>query len=135
MVDLFWENMLVFAALGDQYVKSEVYKPNCLLVKSLKKMTETTETTRLRNDCFHQIFRPEIPLAFRKFRWNPKGIRDSADLFIKNFFLWWSPHFFVFVSPNKNPPKKAHALLMTPTLSLFPKTSPGETWTQLLVIS
>ena len=29
MVDLFWENMLVFAALGDQYVKSEVYKPNC----------------------------------------------------------------------------------------------------------
>ena len=28
MAEVFWKNMLVFAALEDQYVKSEVYKPN-----------------------------------------------------------------------------------------------------------
>ena len=29
MVELLWKNMFVYAALEDQYVKSEVYKPNC----------------------------------------------------------------------------------------------------------
>ena len=28
MAEVFWKNMLVFAALEDQDVKSEVYKPN-----------------------------------------------------------------------------------------------------------
>ena len=39
MAELLWKNMLVSAALEDQYVKSEVYKPNCkcLPVKSSKK--------------------------------------------------------------------------------------------------
>ena len=29
MAELLWKNMFVCAALEDQYVKSEVYKPNC----------------------------------------------------------------------------------------------------------
>ena len=29
MAELLWKNMLVFAALEDQVVTSEVYKPNC----------------------------------------------------------------------------------------------------------
>ena len=40
MAELLLKNMLVCAALEDEYVKSEVYKPNlqkCLLVKSSKK--------------------------------------------------------------------------------------------------
>ena len=35
MAEVFWKNMLVFAALEDQYVKSEVYKPNCKSVYQL----------------------------------------------------------------------------------------------------
>ena len=65
MAELLWKNMLVCAALEDQYVKSEVYKPNCksicqlnLLKKHLRYANEsgemnycyclllTTETTR-----------------------------------------------------------------------------------------
>ena len=40
MPELLWKNKLVCAALEDQYVKIEVYKPNgkkCLPVKSSKK--------------------------------------------------------------------------------------------------
>ena len=29
MAELLWKNMLICTALEDQYVKSEVYKPNC----------------------------------------------------------------------------------------------------------
>ena len=39
MAELLWKNTFVCAALEDQYVKNEVYKPNCkcLPVKSSKK--------------------------------------------------------------------------------------------------
>ena len=40
MAELLWKNMLVCAALKDEYVKTKVYKPNlqkCLPVKSSKK--------------------------------------------------------------------------------------------------
>ena len=40
MAELLWKNLLVCAALEDDYVKSEVCKPNlqkCLPVKSSKK--------------------------------------------------------------------------------------------------
>ena len=69
--------------------------------------------------------------------WYPsfKGIRASMDLFIKNFFFWWSLCFSAFKSPNKNPPKEAHAVSPTPSLLPCPKTSQGETSTQSLVIS
>ena len=69
--------------------------------------------------------------------WYPsfKGIRASTDLFIKNFFFWWSLHFFAFKSPNKNLPKKANAVSLTPSLPPSPKTSQGETSTQSLVTS
>ena len=29
MAEVLWKNILICAALEDQYVKSEVYKPNC----------------------------------------------------------------------------------------------------------
>ena len=35
MAELLWRNMLVCAALEDQYVKSEVYEPNCKCVYQL----------------------------------------------------------------------------------------------------
>ena len=35
MAELLWKNTLVGAALEDQYVKSEVYKPNCKSVYQL----------------------------------------------------------------------------------------------------
>ena len=35
MAELLWKNMLVCAALEDQYLKSEVYKPNCKIVYQL----------------------------------------------------------------------------------------------------
>ena len=35
MAELLWKNMLVFAALEDQYLKSEVYKSNCKSVYQL----------------------------------------------------------------------------------------------------
>ena len=35
MAELLWKNILVCAALQDQYVKSEVYKPNCKSVYQL----------------------------------------------------------------------------------------------------
>ena len=41
----------------------------------------------------------------------------------------------MFESPNKNLPKKAHAISTTLTLPSSLKTSPGETWTQWLAIS
>lgn len=37
------------------------------------------------------------------------GLKSSTKLFIKNFF-WWSSHFFAFEPPNKNLPKKVHAI-------------------------
>ena len=39
MAELLWKNMLVYATLEDQYVKSEVYEQNCkcLPIKSSKK--------------------------------------------------------------------------------------------------
>ena len=48
---------------------------------------------------------------------------------------WWSLCFSAFKSPNKNPPKEAHAVSPTPSLPPCPKTSQGETSTQSLVIS
>ena len=35
MAEFLWKNTLVGAALEDQYVKSEVYKPNCKSVYQL----------------------------------------------------------------------------------------------------
>ena len=35
MTELLWKNTLVCAALENQYVKSEVYKPNCRSVYQL----------------------------------------------------------------------------------------------------
>ena len=35
MVELLWKNTLICAALEDQYLKSEVYKPNCKSVYQL----------------------------------------------------------------------------------------------------
>ena len=35
MAELLWKNMLRCTALDDQYVKSEVYKPNCKSVYQL----------------------------------------------------------------------------------------------------
>ena len=35
MAELLWKNMLVCAALEDQYLKDEVYKPNCKSVYQL----------------------------------------------------------------------------------------------------
>ena len=35
MAELLWKNMLICAALEDQYVQSEVYKPNCKSVYQL----------------------------------------------------------------------------------------------------
>ena len=35
MAEMLWKNMLVCAALEDQYVKSEVCKPNCKSVYQL----------------------------------------------------------------------------------------------------
>ena len=35
MAELLWKNMLVCAALEDQYLKSEVYKPKCKSVYQL----------------------------------------------------------------------------------------------------
>ena len=35
MAEVLWKNTLVCAALEDQYVKSEVYKPNCKSVYQL----------------------------------------------------------------------------------------------------
>ena len=40
-------------------------------------------------------------------------IRSSTELFIKNFFLLWSPHFSGFELPNYNPLKKVHATSTT----------------------
>ena len=37
-------------------------------------------------------------------------IRALTDLFINNFVFQWSPHFFLFEPPNKNPQKKTHAI-------------------------
>ena len=37
MAELLWKNTLVCAALEDQYVKSEVYKPNCVCQLNLQK--------------------------------------------------------------------------------------------------
>ena len=51
MTELLWKNTLVCAALEDQYVKSEVYKPNCksvyqlnLQIKHLCYVNESGET-------------------------------------------------------------------------------------------
>ena len=42
------------------------------------------------------------------------GIRASPILFIKNFFLQWSPHFFTFELLSCNSPKKVHAIAVAP---------------------
>ena len=47
-------------------------------------------------------------------------IRALTDLFLNNFLFWCSPHFFVFERPNKNHPKKAHAMSLVP----FPPSIP-----------
>ena len=51
MAELLWKNMLVCAALEDQYLKDEVYKPNCksiyqlnLQKKHLRYVNESGET-------------------------------------------------------------------------------------------
>ena len=41
MAELLWKNTLVGAALEDQYVKSEVYKPNCKSVYQLNLQKKT----------------------------------------------------------------------------------------------
>ena len=58
MVELLWKNMLICAMLEDQYVKSEVYKPNCKSVylldlqrKYLCNVNESGET----NYCYHLL--------------------------------------------------------------------------------
>ena len=60
-------------------------------------------------------------------------IRALTDLFLNNFLFWCSPHFFVFERPNKNRPKKAHAMSLVPPPSLHPLKQVQETWTQSLV--
>ena len=60
-------------------------------------------------------------------------IRALTDLFLNNFLFWCSPHFFVFERPNKNHPKKAHAMSLVPPPSLHPLKQVQETWTQSLV--
>ena len=55
------------------------------------------------------------------------GIRALTDLFIKNFLFRWSPHFFLFEPPNKNPPKRLTQFQRSPTLPPYPETSPGDT--------
>ena len=37
---------------------------------------------------------------------SPYTLIDFIELFIKNFFFWWSPHYSAFETPNNNPPKK-----------------------------
>ena len=58
------------------------------------------------------------------------GIRASTGLFIKTLFFWWSLHFFAFVLPKYNPPKKQFQ--RHPSLC---RTNPRDTWAQLLEIS
>ena len=42
------------------------------------------------------------------------GISPSTELFIKNFFLSWSPHFCAFEPPIYNPLKKVDAVAKVP---------------------
>ena len=55
---------------------------------------------------------PPLPLKwYMQFQCRPwcsllNGISASIELFIKNCFLWWSPHFFAFELLNYNPPKR-----------------------------
>ena len=60
-------------------------------------------------------------------------ITASMELFIKNFFFWWSLHLSAFEPPSNNPPKKYIQFQRFPTLSPIPETSPGETWTQSFI--
>ena len=55
------------------------------------------------------------------------GNRASITLFIKNFFLRWSPHFFTFELPNYNPHKKVHAMAMAPHPCPTPRRQVHET--------
>ena len=57
------------------------------------------------------------------------GIRTLTDWFINNFLFWWSPRFFIFDLQKKSPQKSS----CISTAPHFPKTSPGDTWTQLFV--
>ena len=51
-------------------------------------------------------------------------ITALTELFIKNFFFWWSPHFSAFESPNNNPPKKYIRFQLPP---IFPPPPPHPT--------
>ena len=63
MAELLWKNTPICAALEDQYVKSEVYKPNCKSVyqlnlqkkKPLCYVNESWET----NYCYHLLLTTE----------------------------------------------------------------------------
>ena len=63
MAKLLWKKRLVCAALEDQYVKKEVYKPNCkntyqlnLQKKHLCYVNESGET----NYCYHLLLTMEM---------------------------------------------------------------------------
>ena len=84
--------------------------------------------------CFKQNFLFGAP--FSHWYWNtlskehavsidPDGlvnlIRALRDFFINNFLFQWSPVFFVFQHPNRNPPKKAHAMSADPHPFYIPR--------------
>ena len=63
MAELLWKNTVVCAAFEDQYVKSEVYKPNCKSVyqlnlqkKHLCYVNESGET----NYCYRLLLMKEM---------------------------------------------------------------------------
>ena len=82
MAEVLWKSTLICAVLKDQYEESEVYQSNCARAYQLNlqkkhlcyvnefgetsyryRLLLTTETMRLRNDCFHQISRPTTYLT------------------------------------------------------------------------
>ena len=114
MAEVLWKNILICAALEDQYVKSEVYKPNCKSVYQLNLQkkhlcyvneSERTndryclllmmETMQWGNNRFHQISRPERGFEFSRlnsvlswaFSRYDKRIKTNG---IKVIFKFWT---------------------------------------------
>ena len=63
------------------------------------------------------------------------GILAWTELFIKDFWFWWSPLFPNLHLPNAISPTRYMQFLQSSTLSPLPETSPRDTWTQLLATS